>query len=312
VTDSSRTLDVCNLEFQWPDEEMQIGEYTFVPVEDYETRYLNLQHLVTVHGGHHGTVEACTGTHQITGTIVCPEEHRVAALGWGHEIPTELDDILLLLSLFTRRKVFALDPGEEEPVVIADPRMFHYGGGLRLSLGKVKRENESGHEDYSIDLQGGVGNVNQLIRSTAWRSTYGQGSFVLLFVAACHRQILETSFLLCWTIWEHLYAQLHAGQKTMKHIAKTHAREKISHILQRYGVRQSVPAAHEQKLKELVKMRNLLVHDGRLPSEDSQEVADIFVRLTEMILAVILGLSPSNVFSAEERFDRFLNNQQLI
>jgi len=311
-----KQLEVCNLEFQWPGESMVIGPYTFVPVEDYRERFLALQHLVSGSGGRNGKVEACTGSHQITGVVHCPDEENPAALGWGHDAPTELDDILLLLSMCTRRKVFVLDSEEtEEPVIIADHRMFHYGGGLRLSLGQVKRTDESGHEKYSIDLEDGLTKVNHLIRSSTWRSTYGQGGFLHLFAAACHRQALETSFVTCWTIWEHLYSLLNATKNKTKNktkIRRISARKKIVYILKHYGVKQSVPAAHEEKLKELVGIRNTLVHHGQFSSGESQEVADIFIRLTEIILASVLGLDPSNVFSAEERFDRFLNNQHLI
>jgi hypothetical protein len=304
----TRELEVYNLEFEWPDEKMEIGSYAFLPSEDYWDRYLRMQHL----GGPHGSIEACTGSHQITGTVQCPDNPRPAALGWGHDAPTELDDILLLLSLFTRRKVFVLAPREVDEVVIADPRMFHYGGGLRLSLGRETRMDESGEEEHSINLVGGLSKVNQLIRSNTWRSTYGNGRFLFLFGSACHRQILETSFLLCWTAWEHLFALHNASTMSKKKIEKVHAKKKLAYILVSYGVKQSVPAAHKTKLAELVKIRNSLVHDGMFPTTHAQEVADIFIRLTEIVIARILGLEPSNVFSAEERFDRFLNDQQLI
>jgi len=309
----TRQFNVYNLEFQWPCEPMKIAEYEFTPVEGYRERYRVLQHLGSISGGRNGKIEACTGSHQITGVVHCPDSENPAALGWGHDAATELNDILLLLSLCTRRKVFILDQENgDEPVIIADSRMFHYGGGLRLSLGQVKRVGSSGHEEYSIDLEEGLTKVNHLIRSSTWRETYGEGRFLFLFAAACHRQILETSFLLCWTIWEHLYARLHSKTKSKKQIENTYSRKKIAYILKRYGVKQSVPAAHEEKLKELVGIRNTLVHNGQFPSGKGQEVADIFIRLTEIILASVLGLDPSNVFSAEERFDRFLNNQQLI
>ena len=204
-----KILLVYNLEFQWPDETMSIGPYEFVPVDDYRKRYRGLQHLVSVGGGRNGSIEACTGSHQITGIVHCPDSEAPAALGWGHDAPKELDDIILLLSMFTCRKVFVVEPQGSDAVVIADPRMFHYGGGLRLSLGQVVRKDEYGDEEYSINFAERLSIVSNLIRSDSWRSTYGDGKFLFLFGSACHRQILETSFLTCWTIWEHLFRLHH-------------------------------------------------------------------------------------------------------
>ena len=301
-----KQLEVYNLEFQWPGESMTIGQYKFVPVEDYRERFLALQHLVSVSGGRNGRIEACTGSHQITGTVHCPDAEDPPALGWGHAATTELDDILLLLSLCTRRKVFVLNPEEEEePVVIADPRMFNYGGGLRLSLGQVKRVDESGHEEYSINLEGGLTEVNQLIRSDTWRATYGAGSFLFLFAAACHRQILETSFLTFWTIWEHLFRLHHEHWISRGSLKRLDAREKIAFVLTKYGLREKIDDADRSSVKRLTRIRNALTHDGSFEQEEDFEAADLFIRLTEFVIARILGLEPSKVFSPLERLDRF-------
>ena len=235
--------DVYNLEFQWPDEEMQIGPYVFIPLEDYQDRFLDLQHLVAVHGGHHGSIEPCTGSHQITGSVVCPQKQRVAALGWGHEAATELDDIVLLLSLFTGRKVFVLEAEDRGEALIADPRLFHYGGGLRLSLPQTKRTSSLGEDDYSIDLAGGLSNVNETIRSEGWRSTYGKGHFLFLFGSACHRQIIETSFLLSWTIWEHFFRLHNEHWISRRSLRSVNVREKIRYILTQYGLREKITKA---------------------------------------------------------------------
>lgn len=305
MTESPRTLDVYNLEFQWPDEEMKIGPYVFVPAADYQDRYLNLQHLVAIHGGHHGSVEPCTGSHQITGTVACPEEQRVAALGWGHEAPTELDDILLLLSLFTRRKVFASEMEDRGGVVIADPRLFHYGGGLGLSLPRVKRPSPLQGDEYSVDLAIGLSNVNETIRSEGWQSTYGEGHFLFLFGSACHRQIIEISFLLCWTIWEHLF-RLHNEQWISKKTLKDmNTREKVRFILTRYGLREKITKSDEKSVNRLTLIRHRLAHDGTFTETDDAQAADLFIRLTEFVIAKTLGLEPSEVFSPLERLDRF-------
>lgn len=306
-----RVLHVYNLKLEWPDEPMEIGPYRFVPVEGYSERYKELQHLGSPRGAD-GSIEATTGGHQITGTVAIPNNERTAALGWGHEDPTELDDILLLLSLFTGRKVFVLDPGEEKGPIIADPREFKYGGSLGLSLGRVTRPSEWGTDDYAINLSAGTSQVNETIRSEAWQATYGPGHFLFLFHAACHRQVLETSFILCWVIWEHLFAVHNERWLSEKTLKRMPVEEKLAYILTKYDVRSEVPKEHRKKLTELARVRHLLVHDGRFTDAESQELADIFARLTEIIIAKIIGLEASNVFSPEERFDRFLNSRQLI
>ena len=308
----SRQLDIYNLKFEWPGERMLIGPCTFTPADDYCDRYGKLQHLVEVGGGYCGSTKAVTGTHQVTGVVQLPDEAQPAALGWGHESPTALDDILLLLSIFTGRKVFALDPATAAGPIIADPREFHYGGGVALSLGQVKRVGEDGVDEYALDLAMGTTRILDLIRSSSWRSAYRDGRFLFTFAAACPRQILETSFLLCWTTWEHLFALHHASTLSRKEIENTPAKKKIADILVRYALRKTVPAAHNKKLGELARVRNMLVHVGGFPNPEAEEVADIFVRLTEMLVARTLGLTPSTVFSADERFERFLDARQLI
>lgn len=308
----AKTLNIYNLKFEWPDEKMVIEPYVFTPAEGYRGRYLRLQHLVDVGGGYCGSTKAVTGEHQVTGSVLLPDGGPPAALGWGYPNPTALDDILLLLSIFTGRKVFALDPAEAEGPIIADPRKFHYGGGVALSLGKVRRTCEDGFDEYALDLAMGTSRILGLIRSTSWRSTYRDGRFLFTFAAACPRQILETSFLLCWTTWEHLFALHHASTMTQREIENTPAKKKIADILTRYVLRKSVPATHERKLGELVRTRNSLVHNGNFPTPHAEEVADIFIRLTEMVIARVLGLTPSTVFSADERFECFLDERQLI
>jgi hypothetical protein len=311
MTETKRTLDVYNLEFQWPDEKMRIGPYVFVPAEDYQERYLELQHLVAVHGGHHGSIKPCTGSHQITGTVVCPEEQRVAALGWGHKAPTELDDILLLLSMFTLRKVFVLDAEDRGEALIADPRLFHYGGGLRLSLPKATRPDPLEGDEYSVDLANGLSDVNETIRSEDWQSTYGKGHFLFLFGSACHRQIIETSFLLSWTIWEHLFRLHNEHWISQRSIRSVNAREKIRYVLTRYGLVDQITQDDTNNVDRLTLVRHRLSHDGSFAQADDARAADLFIRLTELVVAKTLGLEPSEVFSPKERWDRFSRDELL-
>jgi hypothetical protein len=56
-----------------------------------------------------------------------------------------------------------------------------------------------------------------------------------------------------------------------------------------------------------VNARNHLVHRGRFPSGAAvTKDAELFIRLTEFVLAKILDLYPSNVFNTLEELDRFM------
>jgi len=299
----SKTLNVYNLRFEWPDEQMRIGPYTFIPKEDYVERYRQLPHIADSAGGPEGLVRACNGTHVATGSVVLPKEEKPPALKWGRNDATELDDIVLLLSLFTKRRVLIFEE-EDTQGIIADPREFHYGGTLALSLPRIQRG--SGLEtEYTQAISSGVTEVNERIRSDEWRSIYHGGHFLFLFFSACHRQIVETSFLLCWTIWEHLFS-LHnetwISPDTMK---KMNVREKIRFILTEYGLREKISKQDEKGVNRLTLVRHRLTHDGTFEKVDDIQAADLFIRLTEFVIAKILGLEPSDVFSPQERLDRF-------
>jgi len=300
----TRRLDVYNLKFEWAGEMMEIPPYVFVPVDDYCDRYRKLQHLVDVGGGYCGSTKAVTGQHQVTGSVLLPDNEPPAALAWGHPDPTGLDDILLLLSIFTGRKVFALDPNVDDGPIIADPREFQYGGGVGLSLGQVSRPGEFGL-DYARNLSAGTSEVLALIGSDAWRSAYGEGKFLFLFLAACQRQISESSFLLCWAIWEHLFRLRNEHWLSRGSLRRMDTREKIHFLLTEYGVRGKISSDDAKSVDRMARIRHALVHDAGFEKDEDAGAADLFVRLTEYIIAKVLGLEPSEVFSPRERFERY-------
>ena len=299
----AKKLEVYNLGFEWPDEEMRIGRYAFVPKADYLARFKQLPHAHAFSSPPYGTVRECNGTHIATGTVVLPEEERPPTLKWGNPDATELDDILLLLSFFTRRRVLVLEE-EDMQGIIADPREFHYGGTLALSLPQNKRG--SGYEtEYAQAIAAGVAKVNERIRTDEWQGTYEDGNFLFLFLAACHRQIVETSFLLCWTIWEQLF-RLHnqhwISSVTLRRIA---VREKIRFILTKYGLRDMISEQDEKSVNRLTLIRHRLSHDGTFSGSDDPKAADLFIRLTEFVITKIFGLQPSDVFSPSDRLDMY-------
>jgi len=297
-------MEVYNLEFEWPDEDMQIAEYEFVPKADYIKRFRRLSHgLPFLRPAPYGNIPSSNGSHIATGIVHIPEFEQNASLPWAREDATALDDIVLLLSLFSQRRVLLFEHENVEGI-IADHREFHYGGTLKLSLPQISRG--SGREtQYTQALSTGVSDVNALIRSEEWQATYSGGRFLFLYFAACHRQILETSFLTCWTIWEHLFRLQNEhwiSRMTLRHLA---AKEKIAFILTKYGLREKISETDWKSIERLTGIRHRLTHDGSFEQGEDANAADLFIRLTEFVIAKTLGLEPSEVFSPKERLDHF-------
>ncbi|MFA7079071.1 MAG: hypothetical protein WC147_11785, partial [Syntrophomonas sp.] len=84
-----------------------------------------------------------------------------------------------------------------------------FGGILRMSIPyKEMRNNSDPYVCYDIGFQESLNSMYELIRTEEWQKTYEKGYFLLIAKNAFKPQILETSFLLCWTIWEHLFTIL--------------------------------------------------------------------------------------------------------
>ena len=306
----TKHLEVYNLEFEWPDEDMQMAGYEYVPKADYIERFRRLSHgLPFLRPAPYGTIPGSNGSHISTGIVRIPESEQNASLPWAREDATVLDDIVLLLSLFSQRRVLLFEHENVEGI-IADHREFHYGDTLALSLPQISRGSGS-ETQYTQALSSGVSHVNALIRSDAWQSTYSGGYFLFLFLSACQRQILETSFLTCWTIWEHLF-RLHnehwISRGTLRRLA---AKEKIAFILTEYGLREKISEADWKSVERLTRIRHRLTHDGSFEQEEDTKAADLFIRLTEFVISKTLGLQPSEVFSQKERLDRFSRGELL-
>src|SRR3990167_3927920 len=130
---SMKELPVYNLEFPEYVMEFNIGSYRFKRTANYEEAFAGLQHVVEVSGGEFPQ-KLNTGTHQQTATVEIPQKEEVAILPWirGSKFK-KLQDVLLMLTLFTGRNVFHLNPGQEKYPLRPDPRGHFYGGQFRLS-----------------------------------------------------------------------------------------------------------------------------------------------------------------------------------
>ncbi len=131
----------------------------------------------------------------------------------------------------------------------------------------------------------------------------------MLAKAAFQLQLLEASFVQCWTIWEHLFSVLNRTWLSSKEIVRISSTEKISFILTQYALTDVVDSNSRKRIETLAEIRNRLIHFGRFPERGSvHDDAVLFIRLTEFVIVKILGLSPYDFFNTMDRLEKFLGN----
>lgn len=300
---------VYNFVFPSGCRELAICGYVFRRGEEYRERVQALQHLISSYSEFDQPIN--TGTHAITAEVKAPAGERKPVLEWGDKNATALDDILLLLSIFTLRDVFAVpEPIEKgDAAITADSREYFFG--LRTAIEYEEAKDKYGNK-YDIGFQKGIERVYSMMRTATWQKEYGRGRFLLLFRSACKRQILETSFITCWTIWEILFTLHNQSWLSDEQIIKLPASEKISYILTRYQIKTTLDERDRKGIKRFVKMRNAIVHAGRFVDEAALHDATLFVRVTAIIVAQILGLSASDVLGSQAQFLARLRGQEVV
>ena len=298
---------VYNLKFPSGCSSITIFSYRFIKIDGYPEQLQKLQHLISYHADIN--ISANTGQHAHTAFVEIPDTEQKTVFKWKDACSTALDDILLLLSLFTRRDVFAMEKGQENNVILADPRVYDWGGILRVSIPYRKINQQETVEDiYPCDIgfEEGLNQIYSLIRSEEWQNKYRGGHFLFLAKQAFHKQTLEASFTQCWTIWEHLFALLNDRWMSDDQIEKLNSVEKIAFLLTEYAIVGEIDDRSRERIRRLAKIRNRIVHNGRFPEKTVYDDAILFIRLTEFIIAKTLGLSPSNLFNTMERLEEFL------
>jgi len=306
------TRPIYNLEFPSWCPELTIFGYRFTRVENYKEQVLRLQHLASLIAEFEK--RSNTGEHAITANVEIPEPEEQAILEWPENNNSALSDVLLLLSIFTSRDVFvdaAQDEHTEDEVILVDPRVYAWGDILRCSIPYRKQPIEPEPFGYDIGFEEGINQIYDLIRNDEWQREYQHGYFLFLARMAFRRQPLESSFIQCWTIWEHLFAILNRNRLSSEQIRQLSSTEKIAFLLVRFALRGKFDPTSRTQIKSLVKVRNRLIHFGRFPERGSvHDDAVLFIRLTEFVIARILGLLPSNVFNTVERLKEFLSGIQ--
>ena len=307
---------VFNLEFPSWTKEICIHGYRFYRVENYEERLKALQHLTNCHSEF--SVLRNEGGHSHTAYVDLPDSEPIAVISPGTG-STALDDIVLLLSLFTGREVLAFDEpiGDKhaDGVIIANPNESRRLGVLICSI--PYRSDDSGeYPPGNAGFADGINAVYARIRSAQWQREYGPSLFLLLAKhALLPNHPWSIAFTQCWTIWEHLHGLLKRnghkragrGQNGRWGQKRPEAAEKIQFLLNRYALNGGSPK-DRVRVRALAEIRNSLVHEGRFPEYESvgKDVM-LFVNLTQFLLARALGLVPSNVMNTIERLEAFLN-----
>jgi len=313
---------IYNLEFPCP--EMTIFGYQFTRVDDYQDRIASLQQLIT--SSSEFEIHPITGKHAVTAYVDLPENEQEAALAWADgSNASALSDILLLLSIFTCRDVFmahsAVDDGSGK-VITADSQVYPWGGTLGCSLPYRAHPIEPSPASYNIGFEEGLNKVYELVRTEEWQHEYQRGYFLFLAQQAFRNRSPDVAFILCWVIWEHLFAILNRGWLPKNRAKQIHSPEKVAFLLVKYGLKDNIGEGDRKQIEDLTGIRNRLVHFGCFPekeksapehkSKDSLEQelvykdVVLFIRLTEFIIAKILGLSPSNVFDTTKCLEDFL------
>src|SRR5215211_2921314 len=95
---------VFNLEFPSWCPAVNIHGYQFTRVDDYAEKVLRLQHQFAFQSEF--KISPTMGEHVITAHVDLPKQEDKAVLEWSRPNATALNDILLLLSIFSGRDVF--------------------------------------------------------------------------------------------------------------------------------------------------------------------------------------------------------------
>lgn len=322
----NKTIQIFNLEFPPYVNELKIGNYLFKRAENYKEAFDGMMCLVNSSGSEFNA-SIKVGSHQITATVEIPQKEKKCALLFGDKKLTQLDDILFLLTIFTDRNIFKKDWEDSDNIaVISDHRIHQYGGQLACSIkydskwkhvdtGELKTEQEMkgipifDYHQINIGFENTLNKTFDLISSEKWQGKYEGGYFLFLFKSAMQRQIIETSFISCWTIWEHIFAIKNRKWLDNKAIEQMSGDKKIAFILNEYFLK-SINDTARKNIQKINKTRNRLIHFGKKTEQIDYKEMEMFIRLTEQLIAIILELSPSNIFNSFEDLDNFLTSKK--
>lgn len=321
LSKDKKILQIFNLEFPPYIEELKIGDYIFKRVKNYKEAFDGMMHLGNSSGSEFSTQKKA-GSHQITTIVELPTKEKECVLPFSNKKLTQLDDILFLLTIFTGRNVFKKDWKDSNNITILnDHRIHQYGGQLICSIkyelrwkdintGELKTEAEMkdipifNYDQINIGFENTLNKVLDLISNEKWQNKYENGYFLFLFRSAIQRQIIETSFISCWTIWEHIFAIKNRKWLDNTAIEQMSGDKKIAFILNEYFLK-NIDDIARKNIQKINKTRNRLIHFGKKTEQIDYKEMEMFIGLTEQLMAIILDLYPSNIFNSFERLDAF-------
>ena len=272
--------EVYNLEFPYCVEILRLNGYVFKKAKNYREALGQLQHLEKYTDEFERTPNY--GGHAITAEVSAPSPEPTAKLKWGKQGVTHLDDILLLLSLFTGRHVWKKEG--DKVIIVADHRKYMYGTVLLQGLPSLIDNDTVPQADRGFER--GVNKVIQHISDQKWIEKYRGGHYLFLADQAFRRQILETQFSLCYTIWEHLFSLHNASWLAPASIHRIGAKDKVAFILSEYKMSTTDCPTSEK----IVDARNRVIHFGMFPDTKSKQDAMKFIKATEFLVGKTLGL----------------------
>jgi hypothetical protein len=233
---------IYNLEFRPNATRLEIAGYAFERVSDYATAQSKLQYLVTSHGSDFSTTVQ-TGEHVHTANVTVPDNEPSPVISWQHRNATALDDIVLLLRLFTQRDVFVFndvdDPGKPY-AILADPRSSPWGGVLSCSIPYECDQRDDPYDTVDTSLSVHLPRIYDRMAEDDWKRDYSGGYFLVLLSHAIQQRLLEAAFGQCWTIWEHLFACLTDKWLSNRANRQLSSKEKIAFLLVHFGVREDL------------------------------------------------------------------------
>lgn len=290
---------IYNLVFPTFVNQVNLNGYLFTRVPEYVDRVRLLQHHIEHFHEFH--VERNFGENAITAEVHPPDAEPSVCLKWGKVHATHLDDILLILSLFTMRHVWA----DEGGYPIADHRCYAYGWALGQGIYIVGTTDRGMRGD--IGFEPGINKVLKRIEDPAWQDQYRGGYYLLLANQAFRRQTIETTFSLCWTIWEHLFTLHNDYWLDSRNIRQLSSKEKVAFLLHQYSIHKHAYGSFDKKeIESLVQVRNRLTHFGMFPEGEQEELiwnVRKFIKWTEYLIAKTLGLYETESFDTVEEFD---------
>lgn len=207
---------------------------------------------------------------------------------------TELDDICLLLSLFFGYDIYSSNTTNRS--TYTDCRHFPFN-----SISDCISATYSGISYYRA-----IKKILSIIKRSAWLSQYNNGSHLKLLKEAMKEQSRESQYMNFFIIWEHLFYLHNNSWMTINQMKRISAKEKLSYLLINYDFNYNKDQI--EKLQELVKIRNTILHDGIVPEFGTypKEVW-LFYDLTQFLVAKTLNLKIESILKSEKGITKFLN-----